>query len=319
MKGYKLKKLLSLQRVGPALILSFVLLIMLAFAVTGFTGFPPALSLKTTAVFADELLTEHPPLLVDDANLLNPAEQDELIYYLGNISRLHDFDVVVVTVDSLGEISPDLFADDYFDDKGYGAGGDRDGILLLLSMEERDWAISASGYGMSVFAEYEMSEIRDRILPHLSQGEYLKAFQVYAERVDYFLAYAKSGDKTPGGDGSGHGPDDLNVSVKGGFEWWSSPRLLGALGIGLLIALIYSFSLKSKLKSVRMQKYAQSYLKGYRIDPVQSREIYLYSTVTRTKRSDDSSSSGRSGGGGGFSSGRTSSSGRSHSGMSGKF
>ena len=57
-------------------------------------------------------------------------------------------DVIVVTVASLDGKTAESYADDYFDFNGYGLGQDRDGILLLLSMEDRDWAISTHGFAL---------------------------------------------------------------------------------------------------------------------------------------------------------------------------
>ncbi len=88
-----------------------------------------------------------PPLVVDDADLLTDIEEIVLLDKLGEISSRQGMDVVVVTTDSLGGKSPMAFADDYYDYNGYA----EDGILLLISMEERDCWISTAGYGIVAF------------------------------------------------------------------------------------------------------------------------------------------------------------------------
>ena len=76
------------------------------------------------------------PRLVDDAGLLSSEEKDELLDKLDEIRDKEDFDVVIVTKESLDGKSPQDYADDYFDYNGYGVGKDKDGILLVLGMEE---------------------------------------------------------------------------------------------------------------------------------------------------------------------------------------
>ena len=73
------------------------------------------------------------------------------------------------------------YADDFYDYNGYGYGDSRDGILLLISMEERDWRISTCGYGITVFTDAGQEYISDKFLPYLSDGDYSEAFTKYAD------------------------------------------------------------------------------------------------------------------------------------------
>ena len=82
--------------------------------------------------------------------------------------------------------------------------------------------------------------------------------------------------------------------------------------MGFVIANIFVGSMKKKLKSVRSQAAASSYVREDSLNITDSRDIYLYATVTRTAKPDDSSSSGGS-------STHTSSSGATHGGGGGSF
>ena len=86
------------------------------------------------------------------------------------------------------------YADDYYDYNGYGAGADNDGILLLLSMEDRDWWISTTGYGIDAFTDYGIDVIGDEIVPDLSNGDYYSAFTEFIDLTDDFLAEAEKGN-----------------------------------------------------------------------------------------------------------------------------
>ena len=91
--------------------------------------------------------TEYMPRLVDKAELLSDSEKTELLYTLDEISERQQVDVVVLTVPSLEGASPMEYADDFYDNNGYGFGDNHDGILFLISMEERDWYISTTEIG----------------------------------------------------------------------------------------------------------------------------------------------------------------------------
>mgnify|MGYP003283208164 FL=1 len=80
--------------------------------------------------------------------------------------------------------------------------------------------------------------------------------------------------------------------------------------IGVLLALIIVGSMKGKLKTVRAQAAANSYLKKDSLNITESSDLFLYHTVTRSEKQKDSDSG---------SSTHTSSSGTTHGGGSGKF
>ena len=82
------------------------------------------------------------PRLVDNAGLLNGFEAEQVLEYLDQVSEKQKMDIAVVTVPSLGGKDVQAYADDFYDDNGYGMGEDDDGILLLISMSEREWAMT---------------------------------------------------------------------------------------------------------------------------------------------------------------------------------
>ena len=79
------------------------------------------------------------PRLTDQADLLSDDEETELLHKLDEISERQQSDIVVVTRKSLKGKSAMEYADDFYDNNGYGFGDGKDGILFLISMEERDW------------------------------------------------------------------------------------------------------------------------------------------------------------------------------------
>ena len=240
--------------------------------------------------------------LKDEAGLLSEDEADSLLAQLDEISERQSCDVIVVTVASLDGKTAESYADDYFDFNGYGLGQDRDGILLLLSMEDRDWAISTHGFAITAFTDAGQSYMTDHFLSYISDGEYAQGFQKYAELCDQFLTQAKEGE-----------PYDTDNLPKGSvaFVW-----LPIDIVIGCIIAFFRAQGKKKRLKTVRKKVSARDYIVQGSLKVRTGREILLNRVVSsRDISSSDSSSSGSGGG----SSTHTSSSGETHGGSSGKF
>ena len=243
----------------------------------------------TTAISAASM-----PRLVDGADLLTDSEEITLLSMLDEISERQMLDVVIVTTNTLEGKSPMAYADDFYNYNGYGFGASYDGVLLLVSMEDRDWWISTCGYGITAFTDYGIDCLADRFLSDLGSGYYADAFGIFAEGCDEYITLARNGK-----------PFDISAEP---FD--ASGAMMIAVVIGLIAAFIVTASMKGQLKSVRQQS-AGSYLKQDSMRITDSRDLYLYRNVSRVRRQTESS--------GGGSSTHTSSSGRSHGGGGGKF
>lgn len=238
------------------------------------------------------------PRLVDNAGLLTDAQHSELLAKLNEISERQQVDIVVVTTDTLDGKTPMDYADDFYDSNRYGFGAEYDGVLLLVSTADRDWWLSTCGYGMTAITEDGVSYISGKFLPSLKNGDYAKAFAVYAGQCDEFIRQAKTGQPYSGS----HMP-----KAPFGTVLW----LIVALGVGLIVALIATGSMKKKLKTVNRQAAAASYVRANSLCVTENRDMFLYNSVTHTAKSRSSDSSG--------SSSHTSSSGQTHGGGGGKF
>ena len=243
------------------------------------------------------------PLLVDEAGLLSEEERSTLINKLEEISQRQKNEVAVVTVNSLEGKTAEAYADDYYDYNGYGYGENDDGLLLLVSMGEREWAVTTYGYCHTVaFTDAGLDYISSEFRRKLSSGEYAKAFDCFADLCDDFLTQVATGE-----------PYDVDNMPKGKVSpFW--------LYTDLVVAFFISFGIvkgKSRnLKSVKKQESAKAYERRGSLSLRRSTDSFVNRIVTqKTIRNEKNSSSGSSGG----SSSHISSSGRSHGGTSGKF
>ena len=246
------------------------------------------------------------PRLIDDADLLNETEYNALLAELDKISTYHQCDVVVVTLNALNGRDITVFADNFFDENGYGQGAGFDGILFVISMAEREWAISTCGTAIQIFTDQRQSIMMDAVLEKLSSGRYGDAFSAFAAECDNYLYLGIPEYPVysyPSGDYPVYAEED-EISLPS--------VLLISLGIGLVAALIYTSILKGQLKSVAPAKSAQNYICADSFKLTDSRDVFLYRNVTRQPRQQNNGTSGGS-------VTHRASSGRSHGGSRGRF
>lgn len=239
------------------------------------------------------------PVLSDDSGLLNDQEAQALTGELERIAGENQIDLAVVTTDSLDGKSAMDYADDYYDCNGYG----EDGVLLLVSMEERDWWVSTSGSCVYAVDAYALA---DAFLPYLSSGSYYEAFLAFGQGVEEAVFDYSSADDSEDYIAPGYEYcEDHEYSLQTG------PNLLICLLIGAAVGLVVVLIMKGQLKTVRSQSGADRYIGGGLNLQVQT-DRFLYQNVTRRAKPKENSSSS----GGGI---HVGSSGRSHGGGGGKF
>lgn len=226
------------------------------------------------------------PRVVDDAGILGASEADRLISKVNSISDEYKMDVVIVTVYSLDGKSSTAYADDYFDYNGYGQGDDRSGILLLISMEDRDWAISTRGEAIKVFNDDNLRALEDAMLPHLRNDDFNGGVFAFANECESVLKDFAHKEKMR-----------------------AITRFPKALLIGLIFGFLIATGLKSQLKSVRSKAEASDYVRNGSFNLTTQRDLFLYSDVKSRPKPKESSGGGT----------HISSSGASHGGSSGKF
>lgn len=215
------------------------------------------------------VLAADAPRLVDDAELLTSSQERSILAQLDEISETYQVDVIIVTVDSAGIYGPDWFVETYYDQHGYGFGPNRDGVMLLLAMEDRDYRILANGFGHQAVTNSEIYEIGDRIQPHLSDGDYADAFRMFAEACEY----------------------EINGEING-FPFDFGMNLLICLVIGLVAAGIATGIMAAQLRSVRHRHEAAEYTRPGSMRLSHSGDLFLYRTVNRRRRQTESSGSG---------------------------
>ena len=187
---------------------------------------------------------------------------------------------------SLEGKSAQAFADDWYDYNGYGMGTGDDGILMVLSIGDRKWAITDYGRATQIMMN-SYDDLEAIFRPKLSNGEYYEAFRSFALGCDTVLS-------------------------GGSLHTFSMDRAIQILPICLLIGLAIGFivvsAMRRQVKNVGFKRAASDYTRPGSLHIRDGYEHLLHTSVSRTERAKESSSGTH-----------TSSSGRSHGGRSGSF
>lgn len=251
------------------------------------------------------------PLVIDNAHLLTGEEADALSSAAWDLREAYGMDVVILTEEGLGGKTPQEYADDYYDSQGYG----ENGLLFLLSMEERDWYISTTGTAIYALTDYSIQKLGEEALPYLSAGDYAGGFAAFLKALPTYLNAYQAGQPI---DGFVAPSGDFYTGDREEVVHYEAPRHLGfahvliALAIGLLAGGITLGGMVYAMNTKRPQRSANAYLDQYHLG--RCRDLFLYSHVDRIPKPEPPKT-----GGGGGSSVHTGSSGSRHGGGGGKF
>ncbi len=260
-----------------------------------------------------------PANVVDNAGLLSDSERATLEAEAQRIAQEYNVDVVIVTTESLNGKASENYADDFYDNNGYGIGEDFSGILLLLSMEYRDWAISTTGEAIYAVTDYGVQDLFSQISGYLSQDQYFIAFSVYLDALETYLKAYRNGAPIDGFQHEYTGPGTFIPDTQDEIVYyeplrdfsWYIQKIGISLVIGIVIAGIVLLILRGQMNTARAQRGADSYMLKDTYQVNVQRDIFLYSQLQKVRKSENSS--------GGGSSVHAGSSGRSHGGGHGKF
>lgn len=218
-------------------------------------------------------------LVFDEADLLTEAEEKELGEKLQAVSEKFNYKAAVYTTEAMEDgytsykFTEHVYDELIFDENAAG------GAVIMVAMETRDVYVFYDQILNDSIAE----SIRESATPYLSDGDYFDAFDSFVWDVEYYLDGEINGYPIP---------------------WFTT--VVVSIVVGLVVALIVTGVMKSQLKSVAFNRAAENYVARDSFSLTESRDSYLYCTVSRVAKpknnssSSGSSSSGRGGSGGKF-------------------
>lgn len=138
--------------------------------------------------FATTAATNKGKLVADLADFFTPAQESQLTQQAATLGDQYQMDIIIVTTRDTGGKSARAYADDYFDNNGYGVGPDKNGILFLIDYANREAYISTSGSGIRYLTDQRISQILDAVIAGgLKSGDNFGAAQVFLSQTTTFL------------------------------------------------------------------------------------------------------------------------------------
>ncbi|MCR5830216.1 MAG: TPM domain-containing protein [Lachnospiraceae bacterium] len=231
----------------------------------------------------------------DEAGLIYDGNESEIEEKLRNLSDKYGVDVIVAfcskrpsDYDSSYTDRDEVwrtqqFACDFYAWEDYYHEGNLsdDGLIFMLCDEDRTWAIESTGILENAIDHSSTDYIFDQIKSSLSDDLYTTAVDEFIEQAEIHFEGYRTGNAYV----NGKHPQRL-------FDW--GLRIVVWIVIGLVIGLIRVGSMKSQLKSVAVKTEASDYIVPGSFNLKNSRDFFLYKTVTRVKRESSSSSGGGS-------------------------
>lgn len=220
--------------------------------------------------------------VTDAASLLSDQEWAALESKAESISAQYECGVYIITLDDFTDYvnTNDVYeaAKAIYRAYSLGWGSEKSGVLLMLSMAERDYSLIAFGYGNTAFTDYGKDQLAKRFLDNFGEDDWYGGFSDYLDKCSSMLSAAREGR-----------PLDID----------SSPqiRLVGiliSLALGCLAALALCCVLSLRMKSVANKAEADSYVQPGSVQFTVREDHFSHTSQIRTKVE---SSSGSGGGG----------------------
>lgn len=265
-------------------------------------------------LFANTSVLAEGQRLYDKSGLFDAEEAQEIEALITSAISAVEFDIVVVTTDNAEGKSPRDYADDFYDENGFGYGEDASGCLLLLDFENREVAISTAGKAIYYLTDERIERILDDVMKGMADADYHLAIGNYLKGVEYWV-----GQGIP--EGQYTYDEETGEIVK-----YQKPKakLPVRIAIGLLTSLVaggifYGINAFRYRRKVKVYKYPYRQKSSLRLMKREDRFINERVTSIHIPRNTSSGSSYGSRSSSGRSTTHRSSSGRSHGGGSRKF
>ena len=248
-----------------------------------------ALSLCVPSFAADDLTVVGTGVryVADACGLLSADERTSLEEQAANISEQYGCGVYIVTVDDYTNYGGggiwDVAAEIY-SGLGFGAGSGHDGIMLLLSMNGRDYALYVRGERAEyAFNDYAQEQLEDAFLGDFGNNNWSGGFSGYLSACERYLTSAQKGS-----------PAQASPVV---------PVAVSVL-ISCVIALMICLILSSMMKTVHQKNDAREYVAAGGLNLTRQVDHFTHATETRRKIESGSGGSRSSGGSGSGHSGK---------------
>lgn len=229
--------------------------------------------------------------VTDLADLLTDAQEAELTSMAETLASRYGCGVYFITVDDYTDYDGSTygiynFATHTFNEYNLGLGSDKNGVMLILSMYERDYSLIAHGsIGNAAFTDHAKDVLADDgFLPYFKKNNWYGGFRAYVEGAGEFLQMNAEG--TP-----------FDIDTDPNYGKMSTGTKVGIIVIvPAIIAGIACMIMKGKMKSVAEKEDANAYITQNGVELTNAQDIYTHTTQTRVRIVENDRSGGGHGG-----------------------
>lgn len=225
--------------------------------------------------------------IYDEADLLSLEEWEALDAEAAAVSEKYGCGIYTILLNDYRDYSDgDVYttATELYHGLELGEGSEREGILLMLSMRERDYATFFYGENVAyAFNEYGQIQLEDQFLDDFAENHWFDGVYDYITVCDQYLGLAASGE-----------PVRENHTF----------AFVIAIGVSIVLAFVVTLVMKSTMESVHEGGSTSAYVTDGGLRLTNRGDYFLYNTQTRRKIEKSSGSKSHSGGGGSGRSGK---------------
>ena len=272
------------------------------------------LSLCVTAYAADGYY------LIDEPGLLTQEEAETLESRAAELTDRYGIGVYIAIVNDFTDYASDCetAAQELYLSNGFGVGDNQNGIMLFLSMADRDYDLAAHGTDAHLaFTDYGKEQLAEEFLDDFRYDDWYTGFEDYLSTCDRMLSAAEQGQPvdTAGGHGQLYYEDESNYgsdyedesnygsdyeesydSYSGGsmllYRLIWGPAWLASAVVGILLSLLICWLVKNAtMKSVAAKREAGNYVCGEMQFRIRN-DQFTHTTQTRRKIERDPPDSG---------------------------
>ncbi|MBQ3257625.1 MAG: TPM domain-containing protein [Oscillospiraceae bacterium] len=238
----------------------------------------------------------------DRADLLTEAEEGTLLAMAEEAAAELDCGIYLVTVENYYEYgsTPQDAAEALYIEQSMMGNVPQDGILLMLSMAERDYSLITYGeYAEAVFTDAVMWDMEDHFLYYFGENDWYYGFSYYvSDAIGALVDFNMAAQEQYGEDYESYyepGVPDMVMRVKGVEPKIWAAVIFGSMAVALVVCLI----MKAGMRNARKATHANAYIPRGGVELRVKQDLFTH-TTTRVIHHPKSNSSGSSGGGGGF-------------------
>ena len=242
------------------------------------------------------------PYVSDRADLLTDEEESVLSALMAEGAAELDCGIYLVTVENFYAFgsSPQAAAEALYIEQTMLGNVPQDGILLMLSMAERDYSLITYGaYAEAVFTDAVMWDMEDWFLADFAVNDWYGGFSYYvSDAVDALVTYNMEAHEQYGDSYESYydpGVPDVVVRVnRVQPEIW-----LAVFGGSMAVALIVCLVMKAGMRNARKATHADAYIPRGGVELRVKQDLFTH-TTTRVVHHPKSNGGSSGGGGGGF-------------------